>query len=90
MLSAYHILTKLDEGRSGASVGANGEEHGGEKVEAGAGKEKNRPSVVLPDARQLYPSATGRNGGHVKVQVRTLLDLPPSPHSSRWRGYGRG
>ena len=77
VLSAYHILTKLDEGRNSAGGGADGEEHGGEKVEAEAGKEKKRPSVVLLDARQLCSGATGRNGGHVKVQVRTLLDLPP-------------
>ena len=76
VLSAYHILTKLDEGRSGADGGAD-VEHGGEKVEAGAGKEEKRPSVVLLDARQLCSGATGRNGGHIKVQVRTLLDLPP-------------
>lgn len=40
---------------------------------AGGGDEG--PSVVLVDARQLCSGATGRNGGHVKVQVKTLLGL---------------
>ncbi|KAG9201825.1 hypothetical protein G6514_005242 [Epicoccum nigrum] len=80
VLSAYHILTKLDAldaGRSSAGGGAD-VEHGAQNVGVGAGKEKKRPRVVLLDARQLCSGATGRNGGHVKVQVRTLLDLPRS------------
>ncbi|KAJ8106805.1 hypothetical protein OPT61_g9298 [Boeremia exigua] len=38
------------------------------------------PEVVLLDARQLCSGATGHNGGHIKVQVRTLLNLADSAH----------
>ncbi|KAF2633173.1 FAD dependent oxidoreductase [Macroventuria anomochaeta] len=70
VLSAYHILKKTDRAEdSGTEAGTQ---------EGGAG-----PRVVLIDARQLCSGATGRNGGHVKVQVNTLVNLPDSATDSR-------
>ena len=63
VLAAYHILKNADQGdESGAEAGIQGR---------GAD-----PEVLLLDARRLCEGATGRNGGHVKVQVNTLLNLP--------------
>lgn len=70
VLTAYHILKKA--GRSGDHRESNSVENCPEK-RAGQG-----PRVLLIDARQLCSGATGRNGGHVKVQVNTLLNLPGS------------
>lgn len=64
VLTAYHILKALD---------ADDHQHGnpGAQQEGKLG----RPRVVLLDARRACEGATGRNGGHVKVQVNTLLGL---------------
>lgn len=43
-----------------------------------SGEKNEGVNVVLLDARELCSGATGRNGGHVKVQVKTLLNLPGS------------
>ncbi|KAF3050659.1 hypothetical protein E8E11_007795 [Didymella keratinophila] len=69
VLSAYHILKSTE--KSGDHHGLDAEGHGATKHEEG-------PSILLLDARQLCSGATGRNGGHVKVQVNTLLNLPDS------------
>lgn len=69
VLSAYQILKNTEKGGDHRSRRA--EEGGDTEHEAG-------PNVLLLDARQLCSGATGRNGGHVKVQVNTLLNLPDS------------
>ncbi|KAJ4379002.1 hypothetical protein N0V86_005879 [Didymella sp. IMI 355093] len=56
----------------------SGDHHGPEGVERSAGMKEEGPRVLLIDARQLCSGATGRNGGHVKVQVNTLLNMPGS------------
>jgi glycine/D-amino acid oxidase-like deaminating enzyme len=60
VLSAYHVLKN--------SASKSNAETGHQEKDAG-------PKVVLIDARQLCSGATGRNGGHIKVQVKTLLNL---------------
>ncbi|KAF3041497.1 hypothetical protein E8E12_001944 [Didymella heteroderae] len=69
VLTAYHILKGTE--KSGDRRGLDAEEDRDTKTEG-------NPSVLLLDARQLCSGATGRNGGHVKVQVNTLLNLPKS------------
>lgn len=69
VLSAYHILKSTE--KSGDHRDLSAEEGGDTEHQAG-------PNVLLLDARQLCSGATGRNGGHVKVQVNTLLNLPDS------------
>lgn len=59
VLAAYHVLKKSH----------------GDATAAGDGEKSGGLDVVLLDARQLCSGATGRNGGHVKVQVKPLLDL---------------
>lgn len=67
VLTAYYILETKDyaEDRETSEGQRNSASGRGERV-----------SVVLLDARQLCSGATGRNGGHVKAQVNTLLNLP--------------
>ncbi|ORY14550.1 FAD dependent oxidoreductase superfamily [Clohesyomyces aquaticus] len=36
------------------------------------------PNIVLLEARQLCSGATGRNGGHCKTKVQTLVNLLPT------------
>jgi glycine/D-amino acid oxidase-like deaminating enzyme len=69
VLSAYHILKSTENSGDHRSLDAE---------EGGATEYKDSPTVLLVDARQLCSGATGRNGGHVKVQVNTLLNLPDS------------
>jgi glycine/D-amino acid oxidase-like deaminating enzyme len=69
VLSAYHILKSTEESGDHRDLDAG---------EGGAIEQEQGPSVLLLDARQLCSGATGRNGGHVKVQVNTLLNLPDS------------
>ncbi|KAF9701151.1 hypothetical protein EKO04_000028 [Ascochyta lentis] len=68
VLAAYHILTTTDE---------IDEEGDGTEAQdgVGGGFERGKTKVMLIDARQLCSGATARNGGHVKVQVKTLLNL---------------
>lgn len=37
-------------------------------------KPTKAPSILLLEARQVCSGATGRNGGHVKVKTKTILD----------------
>ncbi|KAF2846064.1 FAD dependent oxidoreductase [Plenodomus tracheiphilus IPT5] len=69
VLSAYYILGNTDRSH-GTLINIKNEENNERKPEFA--------KVVLIDARQLCSGATGRNGGHVKVQVKTLLNLPDS------------
>lgn len=67
VLSAYHVLKSTEKG---------GDDRGSKHVETSPErKADDAPSVLLIDARKLCEGATGRNGGHVKVQVNTLLNL---------------
>ncbi|KAL1607577.1 hypothetical protein SLS59_002546 [Nothophoma quercina] len=63
VLSAYHILKATALVEEGRTAGE---------------RKREGVNVVLLDARCLCSGATGRNGGHIKVQVRTLLNLPDS------------
>ncbi|KAJ4335580.1 hypothetical protein N0V95_008860, partial [Ascochyta clinopodiicola] len=76
VLAAYHILS-LDDAetiREEAELQTQDGVGSGYQAEK-SGKGKGKTQVVLLDARQLCSGATARNGGHVKVQVKTLLNL---------------
>lgn len=76
VLSAYHILKNTENGGDHRDLGAG---------KSGSRKHDRSPSVVLLDARQLCSGATGRNGGHIKVQVNTLLSLDSENDDGRKR-----
>ncbi|KAF3000891.1 hypothetical protein E8E13_007958 [Curvularia kusanoi] len=86
VLSAYHMLCALDKEDEAGSSGGEGGVGGVRQSEEGG----KRPKVVLLDARRLCEGATGRNGGHVKVQVRTLLDLAGSENNGDTSGSDNG
>ncbi|KAH6628973.1 FAD dependent oxidoreductase [Boeremia exigua] len=69
VLSAYHIL-KNTEPPGQDVIGGHSGSNDSRNIEGA--------KVTLLDARQLCSGATGRNGGHCKVQVKTLLNLPDS------------
>ncbi|KAI1320060.1 FAD dependent oxidoreductase superfamily protein [Xylariaceae sp. FL0255] len=41
--------------------------------------QNEKPSIVLLEARQICSGATGRNGGHVKIQTGPLLESGRNP-----------
>ncbi|KAF2731249.1 FAD dependent oxidoreductase superfamily, partial [Polyplosphaeria fusca] len=40
------------------------------------------PKIVILEARELCSGATGRNGGHIKVKVPTLVEMDPNLDSA--------
>ncbi|KAI0861129.1 FAD dependent oxidoreductase [Xylaria cubensis] len=42
--------------------------------DATAGNSTAAPSILLLEARQVCSGATGRNGGHVKIKIRSILN----------------
>jgi glycine/D-amino acid oxidase-like deaminating enzyme len=88
VMCAYYTLRGWDEDdddarAAGGEAGSELDTRRGEETR----KEEGKRSLLLVDARALCAGATGRNGGHVKVQAATLAALPTEAERNAFSAY---
>jgi glycine/D-amino acid oxidase-like deaminating enzyme len=86
VMCAYYTLRGWDHDDDARA--ARGEAGSGLDARRGVErKEEGTRSLLLVDARALCAGATGRNGGHVKVQTATLAALPTEAERNALSAY---
>jgi glycine/D-amino acid oxidase-like deaminating enzyme len=86
VMCAYYTLRGWDDddARAAGPEGGSGLDA---RREEETRKEEGKRSLLLVDARALCAGATGRNGGHVKVQAATLAALPTEAERNAFSAY---